>query len=1082
MKRFLMATIVIFFAMELNLFAADITVKPPSIYPDTKENRVFIEELIKETAHIVDRLYGDTITIDISAAIDKSAGGKGSEASVLKSSGLELVFNAVNSPDSKIISVNLTRTKDGKAAEPFNYLSDWESGLGPMMGRMIFYMWASLDNFAAFPLEKKPVFVDEFYAESIRSVALPVPGLQLYPYSLAVKSNGNVIVGANSMALELNRNFAVVDFPGKSLVEEGNYTYAFGVGVTPAGTVMFKPSTGSDVYSLIPGADKPRRIRTGISAMGPFVTLPDSSMVFVDITQRKALRLAGKDRIELPIFSGPYSYITTAAADADGNLWVGDATDKHLKIYSPDGLLVDSILPLASSEDLGGVKGIAVYANGDFLLLTQTRLMKFRRNGTPEWKLENVRSPYGETSLTMVMGMGVDSPTGLIYLTDYTGRKVLKLLDIAYAEKNGVDISTEKKFLALNDQLFQDPYDADALKKKAILYEKSGAFEAAYSAWEMVMESDPFDSTAEERLDAIELASLKAGALDLNRKTLEILDTLGPESARAIYSRAVQVYEKISNLAPQDTEAAQELRKLKDAFALKEGGAGRKQTPLIISNVVMNDLFPALSQTYRDKPVGKVTIKNPLSETAKNLRCEVFIKNYMDFPYQTKIISSLAAAGTADFDINVALNQSVFSLEEDLPVQTQITLIYDAGGEEQKVTAYKTITLYRKSAMSWDRSGKLASFITPNEGVISAFAHRVAGIEIAGQTLRIAEPFLRAMRICDALGSYGINYVEDPQSPFAGDKSDRIAVDTVRFPRTTLYYRSGDCDDSTALLGSLLESAGIPTAIMTSPGHVFLAFNTGEPEGNKWMYEGEGLDPIIYENTIWIPLESTNIRDGFYEAWRKASELVRVHDAAGETEFLPVKEQWRDYPPMPLPESGISIIEPLPDLVSRLAGTSTRGLRRILYEAPTGEIKGGLTTASAVARYKLLNRLGILHARFGEDKLAEETFNLAMKEKPDSVAGYINYANLMLLTNRPKDAYSALEQGRARMPESAMVNLLLARVYYQAGDGAEAKKYLAEAEKKSPDLAEQFAYIKTDGVSRAGNVGGAAPMLWDGGE
>ena len=52
-----------------------------------------------------------------------------------------------------------------------------------------------------------------------------------------------------------------------------------------------------------------------------------------------------------------------------------------------------------------------------------------------------------------------------------------------------------------------------------------------------------------------------------------------------------------------------------------------------------------------------------------------------------------------------------------------------------------------------------------------------------------------------------------------------------------------------------------------------------------------------------------------------------------------------------------------------------------------------------------------------------------------------------------------------------------------AGDGAEAKKYLAEAEKKAPALAEQFAYIKSDGgVSRASNVGAAQDFLWDGAE
>ena len=60
----------------------------------------------------------------------------------------------------------------------------------------------------------------------------------------------------------------------------------------------------------------------------------------------------------------------------------------------------------------------------------------------------------------------------------------------------------------------------------------------------------------------------------------------------------------------------------------------------------------------------------------------------------------------------------------------------------------------------------------------------------------------------DALGIYEINYIEDPDSPLSKAIGKVELVDTVRFPRKTLMIKSGDCDDSTALLGSLLESAG----------------------------------------------------------------------------------------------------------------------------------------------------------------------------------------------------------------------------------------------------------------------------------
>jgi len=109
---------------------------------------------------------------------------------------------------------------------------------------------------------------------------------------------------------------------------------------------------------------------------------------------------------------------------------------------------------------------------------------------------------------------------------------------------------------------------------------------------------------------------------------------------------------------------------------------------------------------------------------------------------------------------------------------------------------------------------------------------------------RLAGRLFRGIRVCDALGTYGIAYVEDPDSPISRVLGKSAVVDTVRFPRTTLLIRSGDCDDTSALLGSLLESVGVSTAIMTYPGHVFPAFDTGEPKENLWLFTHRNLEAM----------------------------------------------------------------------------------------------------------------------------------------------------------------------------------------------------------------------------------------------
>jgi len=67
-------------------------------------------------------------------------------------------------------------------------------------------------------------------------------------------------------------------------------------------------------------------------------------------------------------------------------------------------------------------------------------------------------------------------------------------------------------------------------------------------------------------------------------------------------------------------------------------------------------------------------------------------------------------------------------------------------------------------------------------------------------------------------------------------------VETVQFPEQTMSQESGDCDDKSVLLASLLESIGHPTRLIAvgfKPGmlsHVFI--------DTRW---GKG----------WLPLETT---------------------------------------------------------------------------------------------------------------------------------------------------------------------------------------------------------------------------------
>jgi len=151
-----------------------------------------------------------------------------------------------------------------------------------------------------------------------------------------------------------------------------------------------------------------------------------------------------------------------------------------------------------------------------------------------------------------------------------------------------------------------------------------------------------------------------------------------------------------------------------------------------------------------------------------------------------------------------------------------------------------------------------------------------------------------------------------------------------------------------------------------------------------------------------------------------------------------------------------------------------------LYAQVINGLKAELRGASERNQAKTLNRMGILHARFGEDRLAEDSFREAMEIAPRSVSSYINIANLKLIQDKPDDALVFLEQGKAIRDTSVVINALLAKTYYQIGDRDKAKDHYRIVEERSPKMAEPMAYIGGDtGAARAADAGSTESLFWD---
>ncbi|MDA3949878.1 MAG: hypothetical protein PF508_11760, partial [Spirochaeta sp.] len=698
-------------------------------------------------------------------------------------------------------------------------------------------------------------------------------------------------------------------------------------------------------------------------------------------------------------------------------------------------------------------------------------------------------------------GVAWHQESGTVYLADATGQRLIRLAERRAGAPRGPaglpDFTGE--IVAINAAIRRAENDttrkAELYGRKAALYEERGALEMAQAQWQQALTEDPFSMEAMEQIDALESRLLGRQVTRLDEQVRRLLTDFGRETARRDYSRTIRLYEQILNLEPGNTGMQRAKAALEAAFT-ERNVPDEPAYPLEVANLTVEPLFPVLLQQYRSGGAGAFELANPGDQTVEIAAVTVSVGGFSDGETEIAVPDLIGPGQRVAVDLPVVLNRSALELQEDLAVQVTLRVTYAVAGEgtwgedsENRETGGRrgsgpfsvsrtvTTTIHRRSALIWDDSAKLASFITPNEDVVAGFALRVlaalqdaeragaAGSANAGSgriptgIASVSPRMVRAIRLADAMGRYGINYVEDPRSPFSEVHGAEQAVDTVRFPRLTLYYRSGDCDDTSALLASLYEAAGLDTAIVTTPGHVMIAVDTREPVANAWMFETSGTIAIPYDGTLWIPVETTVVNRGFATAWQEGTQLYRRHEPHEEVEIIPTRAARERYSALPLPDASFTITEPPTHAIAEMVSRSSRDVDEIVYTAGRRNLEERLPQRAGSRRIPVLNRLGILNARFGYGDRAREYFSEIIELKNDYVPAYVNLANLALTGGDAEMALVHLDQANRLRPGSPVVLELIARANFIAGNGREARETVRRLAEVDPARAARLSVI-----------------------
>ncbi len=454
---------------------------------------------------------------------------------------------------------------------------------------------------------------------------------------------------------------------------------------------------------------------------------------------------------------------------------------------------------------------------------------------------------------------------------------------------------------------------------------------------------------------------------------------------------------------------------------------------LRIEDLYLESILPSKYKYYTQEPLGRVKIRNTGKEALKNIKVTLFIPEYMNLPQEHEILE-IRPDCVVEVPLKATFNRRIFEIDEDTPVLAEVKAM-GYGTEERRVCS---ITILGKNIIDWRESGNIASFVTLNDPVITEFTR------LHLPSLRDEESdnkIKKAIAIYVALSP--IAYLPDPNMPYKMISTKKVIVDKVQYPRETLKYRRGDCDDLSVLYASCLEAVGIKTGFVLVPGHIFPIFNTGILEREKELVSYDPQSYIIRESCIWLPVEITRLQDPFLSAIE--SGMSQYRKSLGRLEIITAEEGWKKFAPVALSPIEFSW-EGDKTLVEQRLKDEIIALERKREEVLEGMI-GALKKKIEESPYNPLpyNQLGIIYAKERRYGLAEEEFKKVLERHKLHPSILNNLGNIYLLKGSIDEAFHCFEDASRSDPDDPGIHFNLGITLFFKQDPEAALEKLGES-------------------------------------
>ncbi|NKB71412.1 MAG: hypothetical protein GKR89_30435 [Candidatus Latescibacteria bacterium] len=317
-------------------------------------------------------------------------------------------------------------------------------------------------------------------------------------------------------------------------------------------------------------------------------------------------------------------------------------------------------------------------------------------------------------------------------------------------------------------------------------------------------------------------------------------------------------------------------------------------SPVRLAAVELDDVFASLAASYQHRGLGQVSVTNDGAETLQTT-LRFFVPQLMRRPFEVPV--DLAPGANQQIALHPQLDFQIPDQTQPQTFAAQVSL--ELPEFSVKANPAPELTLYPPGALRWDGVAPAAAFITSNAPQVADFT-RPTLLAFEKETDVWGEPLhnvFQAMVLFEALKTHGVRYIADANTPYARARADQDAIDHIQYPAQVLASKAGDCDDLAVLYAALLENAGIATALVDYPDHIFLLLDTGVARERAYRLPLEQRHYVPLGETLWIPIEVTQLDQSFEQAWHMGIEqLAALSGLELRRRLVRTSQAWQNYP------------------------------------------------------------------------------------------------------------------------------------------------------------------------------------------